>query len=299
MTNGNRLLATLHRRGLVYQHTDGLDAHLMQRRSVYCGFDPTAPSLHVGNLVPVMALLRLAEAGHHVIALVGGGTALIGDPSGKSTERPLLGAADVVENGRAIGDQLHRVLGATVQMADNTEWLHALRAIDFLRDVGKHFPINQMLAKDTVRSRLESGISYTEFSYMLLQAYDFQQLHARYGVSIQVGGSDQWGNITAGTELIRRTAGGEAHALTTPLLTTSSGKKFGKTESGAVWLDPARTSPYAFYQFWMNSEDADAAGFLRLFTLLTDEEVAEIEVQHAHAPHLRLAQRTLAFDGGC
>src|SRR5205085_6474877 len=230
MQTASSLLDALRSRGLLYQHTEGLAAHLAGGAvTVYCGFDPTAPSLHVGNLVPAMGLLRFAQAGHRVIALAGGGTALIGDPGGKSAERPLLAWEAVEDNAGAIAAQLSRVLGDDVRVINNADWLRPLGAIEFMRDVGKHFPVNQMLAKDSVASRLEIGISYTEFSYMLLQAYDFLQLFKRHGVTLQIGGSDQWGNITAGVELIRRAAAGEAHALTYPLLLSSSGKKLGKT----------------------------------------------------------------------
>ncbi len=286
-------------RGLVYQQTEGLAEHLAEgARTVYCGYDPTAASLHVGNLVPMMLLAHLGRAGHRIIALVGGGTALIGDPSGKSVERPLLDSDAADANGRQIHAQLARVLeaaGATdVRMINNAAWLREVKLLDFLRDVGKHFSVNFLLAKDTVASRLETGISYTEFSYMLTQAYDFLQLYTNHGVSLQVGGADQWGNITSGTELIRRSAGGSAHALTAPLLTTASGKKFGKTEGGAVWLDAALTSPSQFYQFWVNAEDADAGRFLRMFTVLPPAEITALETAHAAAAHERSAQKALA-----
>ncbi|MBI1809796.1 MAG: tyrosine--tRNA ligase [Gemmatimonadetes bacterium] len=299
MTERANLLDELAWRGLVYQQTEGLAAHLAEGpRAVYCGYDPTAPSLHVGNLVPMMLLAHLGRAGHRIVALVGGGTALIGDPSGKSVERPLLDTTAADENAARIHAQLARVLEAAgargVKMLDNADWLREVRLLDFLRDVGKHFSVNFLLAKDTVQSRLETGISYTEFSYMLTQAYDFLQLYTNHGVTLQVGGADQWGNITSGTELIRRAAGGSAHALTAPLLTTSSGKKFGKTEGGAVWLDAAMTSPYQFYQFWVNAEDADAGRFLRMFTVLSRPAIDEIERTHAAAPHERRAQKALA-----
>jgi tyrosyl-tRNA synthetase len=297
MPASGSFLDALRTRGLLYQHSEGLAAHMARGPlTAYCGFDPTAVSLHVGNLVPAMGLLRLAEAGHHVIALVGGGTAMIGDPSGKSAERPLLTADDVAANGAAIGRQLGKVLGERVRIIDNAEWLRDLSAIAFLRDVGKHFPVNQMLAKDTVKSRLESGISFTEFAYMLFQAYDYLELFKRHGVTLQIGGSDQWGNVTAGCELIRRSAGGEAHVLTYPLLTTASGKKFGKSESGAVWLDASLTSPFAFYQYWINTDDADVGKLLRVFTLLSEHDIAAVEAEHAAAPQLRVAQRALARD---
>ena len=286
-------------RGLLHQSTDEVGAHLAGGRvAAYCGFDPTAPSLHIGNLVPTMVLVHLARAGHRAIALVGGGTAMIGDPSGKSEERPL-SSPDVIEaNARRIHAQLERLFAAAnttgVELRNNAAWLTDVRMIDFMRDTGKHFSINYMLAKDSVASRLESGISYTEFSYMLLQAYDYLQLFLTEGVTLQVGGTDQWGNITAGMELVRRAAQGDAHALTAPLLTTASGRKFGKTESGAVWLDPALTSPYRFYQFWVNTDDADVDRLLRTFTFLTRDAIVQAGETHAAAPHERQAQRLLA-----
>jgi tyrosyl-tRNA synthetase len=301
MTAQPTVLDDLTWRGLVYQQTEGLAEHLATGvRTAYCGYDPTAASLHIGNLIPVMLLVHLARAGHGVIALVGGGTAMIGDPSGKSAERPLLDADAVASNAARIHGQLERVLNAAgasgVRMANNADWLAKLGYLEFLRDVGKHFSVNFLLAKDTVASRLESGISYTEFSYMLTQAYDYLQLHQRHGVTLQVGGSDQWGNITSGTELIRRSAGGSAHALTAPLITTSSGKKFGKSESGAVWLDPEMTSPYKFYQFWINAEDADVERFLGMFTLLSRSEITDVMAAQAAAPHERAAQKRLAAE---
>ena len=293
------LLDELAWRGLLHQQTEGLPAHLGGGpRSAYCGFDPTAPSLHIGNLVPVMLLVHLARAGHPCIALVGGGTAMIGDPSGRSSERPLLGASEIDANAERIAAQLDRVFAAAgtagVTRSNNATWLREIRMIDFMRDVGKHFSVNYMLAKDSVQSRLDGGISYTEFSYMLLQAYDFLELQRRHGVTVQVGGSDQWGNLTAGVELLRRSAGVEAHALTAPLVTTSSGKKFGKTEGGAVWLDPGMTSPYKFFQFWINTEDGDVGRYLRMFTFHTRAEIEAIEAEQARAPHERAAQRALA-----
>jgi tyrosyl-tRNA synthetase len=295
------LLAELSWRGLLYQHTDALDDAL--RAGVvtgYCGFDPSAPSLHVGNLVPVMGLVHLQQQGHRPIALVGGGTGLIGDPSGKSEERQLLEPDAVERNARGIRAQLERFLdfdgprGAL--MRNNADWLVPLRAVDFMRDVGKHFTVNYMLQKESVKGRMDAGISFTEFSYMLLQAYDFLELHRRDGVTLQVGGSDQWGNITAGIELIRRTNGATTHALTYPLITTAAGTKFGKTEAGAVWLDPARTSPYRFYQFWLNADDRDVGQHLRFFTLLSREEVEALDRALAECPERRDAQRALARD---
>jgi tyrosyl-tRNA synthetase len=268
--------------------------------SGYCGFDPSAPSLHVGNLVPVMGLVHLQRHGHRPVFLAGGGTGMIGDPSGKSSERPLLSLDEIDENTRAIRRQLERFVDPTGRngaiVENNADWLAPLKAIDFMRDVGKHFTVNYMLQKESVKARLEGGVSYTEFSYMLLQAYDYLQLHQRHGVSLQVGGSDQWGNITAGIELIRRTRGAEAHALTFPLVTSASGRKFGKTEAGAVWLDPERTSPYRFYQFWINTDDRDVGPMLRFFTLLDRGEIERLDRATTETPEAREAQRTLARD---
>ena len=295
------LLEELAWRGLLYQHTDGL-AELLSRgpTSGYCGFDPTAPSLHAGNLVPIMGLVHLQRHGHTPLAMVGGGTGLIGDPSGRSSERQLLTPEIVEENVRGIRGQLERFLdftgSAAARLIDNADWLVPLRAIDLLREVGKHFTVNYMMAKDSVRSRLEAGISYTEFSYMLLQAYDYLELYRRHGVRVQLGASDQWGNITAGTELIRRAEGGEAHALTFHLLTTSSGTKFGKSAGGAIWLDAERTSPYQFYQFWINSPDAEVGKYLRYFTLLPREEIESLDRERAERPERRQAQQVLASD---
>ncbi len=293
------LVSELTWRGLLYQHTDRLPAALAAGEvRGYCGFDPTASSLHVGSLVPIIGLVHLQRAGHVPVALIGGGTALIGDPSGKAAERPLIDREEVEANGSAIREQLSRFLdpsgpGAT-RYVDNSDWLLPLRAVDFMRDVGKHFTVNYMLAKDSVRSRFESGISYTEFSYMLLQAYDFLQLYRREGVTLQLGGSDQWGNITAGLELVRRADSGEAHGLTLPLVTTADGSKFGKTESGTVWLDADRTSQYRFYQFWINVEDRDAGPYLRMFTLLPQAEIEALEAEVATHPERRAAQQVLA-----
>ena len=295
------VLDELRWRGLVHQHTDGVaDALAAGPISAYIGFDPTGSSLHVGSLVPIMVLVHLQRFGHRPIALVGGGTGMIGDPSGKSTERQLLTSEQVAENARGIHAQLERFLEfegpSAARMRDNAAWLNALKLVDFLRDVGKHFTVNYMLQKESVRSRMEAGISYTEFTYMLLQAYDFLELRRRDGVTLQLGGSDQWGNITAGIELIRRMDGAEAHALTMPLVTTSSGAKFGKTEAGAVWLDAERTSPYAFYQFWLSTEDSDAGRYLRYYTLLAREEIEALNAQTAAAPEKRAAQQALARD---
>jgi tyrosyl-tRNA synthetase len=299
MPTNETLLEELTWRGLLYQQTEGLGVHFAKGTvTAYCGYDPTAPSLHIGNLVPTMLLVHLARAGHKAIALVGGGTAMIGDPSGKSEERPLAGADAINANAAKIHAQLSQLFKsantAGVALANNADWLLKIGAVDFMRDVGKHFSVNYMLAKDSVQSRIETGISYTEFSYSLLQAYDYLQLFKTHNCTLQVGGSDQWGNITAGMELVRRSAGGEAHVLTAPLITTASGKKFGKTEAGAVWLDHELTSEYQFYQFWINTEDADVGRYLRMFTFMTRAEIEALEAEHAKAPHERLAQRRLA-----
>jgi tyrosyl-tRNA synthetase len=306
MHSKNSLLEELSWRGMVYQHTDGLpDALATDQLSAYAGFDPTAPSLHVGSLVPVMGLAHLQRAGHRPVVLVGGGTGMIGDPSGKTAERQLASVEEIEKNSRALEKQLRRFLdfggaakktGNAALMRDNAEWLRPLKAVEFMRDVGKHFTVNYMLAKESVQSRIEGGISFTEFSYMLLQAYDFLELNRREGVTLQIGGSDQWGNITAGLELIRRVEGKTAHALTFPLVTTASGSKFGKTEAGAVWLDPALTSPYKFYQYWINVDDRDAGRYLRLFTLLSRQEIEALDKLIASAPEKREAQQALARD---
>ena len=272
-------------RGLVYDSTQGArDLLAREKVAAYSGFDPTASSLHVGHLMQMMTLARLQRMGHSPIALVGGGTGLIGDPSGKSVERTLLNKEDAEANVRGIRGQLERFLDFDApsnhaQLADNAEWLTVMTAMEFLRDVGKYFTVNYLLAKESVKRRIESeeGISYTEFSYSLLQAYDFLVLHDRFNCRLQIGGSDQWGNIVAGTDLIRKLRGIQAHGLVTPLLIASSGTKFGKTESGTVWLDPERTSPFRFYQFWLNTDDRDVVTYLKFFTFRSQEEIRELE----------------------
>jgi tyrosyl-tRNA synthetase len=289
-------------RGLLYDATEGArDALTRERVTAYIGFDPTAPSLHVGSLLVMVVLAHLQRHGHSPIALVGGGTGLIGDPSGKAVERQLLTAERVEENVAGIRAQLSRVLDfetktAPARLVNNAEWLTTLGAIAFMRDVGKHFTVNAMLAKESVRRRLESeeGISYTEFSYSLLQAYDYLVLHDRFNCTLQLGGSDQLGNILAGMDLIRRVRGGKAHGVVVPLITTAAGTKFGKTESGTVWLDPALTKPYEFYQFWLNVDDRDAVRYLKFFTFLDQARVAELETVSAREPEKRHAQRELA-----
>ena len=295
------VLDELQWRGLVSQHTEGVPALLAGGpASAYIGFDPTGSSLHVGSLVQIMILVHLQRAGHRPVALVGGGTGMIGDPSGKSAERQLQTPEQVAANGAAIRAQLEHFLDfegpSAARMRDNAAWLNQLHLVDFLRDTGKHFTVNYMLQKESVKSRMDAGISFTEFSYMLLQAYDFLELRRRDGVTLQLGGSDQWGNITAGIELIRRVDGAEAHGLTVPLVTTSSGTKFGKTEAGAVWLDAERTSPYAFYQFWLTVEDHDVGRYLRFFTLLSHAEIETLDAATAAAPEKRAAQTALARD---
>jgi tyrosyl-tRNA synthetase len=296
------LYGELEWRGLVYDATEGVrDVLAREKVTGYVGFDPTAASLHVGNLQVIMPLVRMQRFGHSPVALVGGGTGLIGDPSGKTVERQLLTVEKVEENVEGIRRQLARFLDfesttAPARLVNNAEWLTRLSAIEFMRDVGKHFTVNAMLAKESVRKRIEStdGISYTEFSYSLLQAYDFLELYRRHRCTLQMGGSDQWGNITAGMDLIRRVDGGKAHGLVLPLITTSSGGKFGKTESGTVWLDPERTKPYEFYQFWLNADDGDAGRYLRFFTLLDRARIEEVETASVREPEKRHAQRELA-----
>ena len=296
------LLAELEWRGFVHHTTKELAAHLATgRRTLYCGFDPTAPSFQVGNLMPLMLLRHFQLAGHRPIVLMGGGTGLIGDPSGKQSERPLLSEEQIRENVRRQRDQLVRLFDFDAKetralVLNNADWLVEQRLVAFLRDVGKHFSVNVMMQKESVKARLDAGISYTEFSYMLLQAYDFLHLYRKEQCTIQVGGSDQWGNITAGIDLIRRVEGGEAHGLVGPLFTTASGAKFGKTEGGAVWLDPALTSPYQFYQFWINTDDRDAERYLKLFTLLSQGEIQALLRSHDKDPSRREAQKKLASE---
>ncbi len=293
------LLNTLRAHDLVQDATPGLAERLARGPITgYCGFDPTADSLHVGNLVPVMGLAWLQRAGGRPLVVVGGGTGLVGDPSGKRSERPMLSQAQVAANTAAIRAQLERFLDFEgthgARMMDNADWLRSLPLLDFLRDIGKHFTINYMLQKESVRSRMETGISFTEFSYMLVQAFDFDHLFEAEGCQLQLGGSDQWGNITAGIELIARRRQGEAHGLTLPLLTTSAGAKFGKSEDGNVWLDPARTSPYRFYQFWINQDDQDVGRLLRIFTFLDLSRIDAVLAEHTADPSARTAQRLLA-----
>jgi tyrosyl-tRNA synthetase len=298
------LLEDLAWRGLVHQTTDSeaiADRLLREPVVLYIGFDPTADSLHVGSLQQLVLLRRFQEAGHRPIALVGGGTGMIGDPSGKSEERQLLGRDELEANKAGIAEQMGRFLdvggrGGAI-LADNADWLAEANLLEFLRDVGKLFSVNEMVRKESVKARLEGreqGLSFTEFSYMLLQAWDFLELHDRFGCELQLGGSDQWGNITEGVDLIRRRRGTKAFGLTSPLVTKADGSKFGKTESGNVWLDAARTSPYSFFQFWLRTIDADAGDYLRRFTFLSRERIEELESATAEHPERREAQRALA-----
>jgi len=284
--------------------SDDLDAYLSEApRTIYVGFDPTADSLHVGSLVPVMGLAHAQRHGHRPLVLVGGGTGLIGDPSGKSSERTLLTKEKTEEHALAIRAQLSRFFDLSSEtkalMLNNAEWLCSLNLLEFLRDIGKHFSVNEMIKRDSVRTRLEErdhGISYTEFSYMLMQAYDFLHLYRAQNCTIQMGGSDQWGNILSGKELIRRVEGGRGEGITFPLLTTASGRKFGKTEEGSVWLDAKRTSPYQMYQYWLQTADADAVRYLKLFTFLDEQRIADLSGEVAASPEHRVAQRVLAAE---
>jgi tyrosyl-tRNA synthetase len=295
------LLDALVSRNLVHDQTPGLGARLAQGPITgYVGFDPTADSLHVGHLLAVMSLAWLQRCGGTPIIVVGGGTGMVGDPSGKRTERPVLSVEEIDRNVAAIRAQLERFVsfeGANAaRVRNNADWLRAIGLMEFLRDVGKHFTVNYMLAKDSVKGRMESGISFTEFSYQLIQAYDFWHLFRTERCELQMGGSDQWGNITAGAELVSRKDGESVHGLTFPLLTTAAGTKFGKTEGGAVWLDPARTSPYKFFQFWLNADDRDVERLLKFFTFLPVEEIAALLEAQATDPGKRPAQRRLAED---
>jgi tyrosyl-tRNA synthetase len=299
------LFDELNWRGLLQDHTEGLPELLAKEKIVaYIGFDPTASSLHVGNLLTVLGLARLQKFGHTPIAVVGGGTGMIGDPSGKSQERNLLSKEQVEANVVGVRRQLEQFLdfdtasANAARIVNNADWLGAIDVLSFLRDTGKHFTVNYMLEKESVRRRLEGeeGISYTEFSYLVLQAYDFLQLFDRHQCVLQLGGSDQWGNITAGTELIRKLRAKKAHGLVWPLLKTASGTKFGKTEAGTVWLDPQRTSPFKFYQFWLNTDDANVESYFKYFTFRPRSEIESLTAASAQDGDVRLRQRTLAHD---
>lgn len=287
-------------RGMLHDMMPGTEELLnAETVSGYIGFDPTADSLGVGNLVQIMTLVHFQRAGHKPIALVGGATGMVGDPSGKSQERNLLDLDQLRHNQQKQQAQLEKFLdfncgSNAAEIVNNYDWFKDFGFLDFIREVGKHLSVNYMMAKDSVKNRLETGMSFTEFSYQLIQGYDFHHLWKNQGVKLQMGGSDQWGNITTGTELIRRMSGGEAFALTTPLIKKSDGTKFGKSEGGNIWLDPSKTSPYAFYQFWLNAADEDAGTYIRVFSLKGREEIEALEAAHAQAPHERLLQRTLA-----
>ena len=290
-------------RGLIKDTTDAemLQELLEKKATLYCGFDPTAPSLHIGHLVPVIMLSRFQKAGHRIVALVGGGTGLIGDPSGRSSARKLLTLEDALSNAEGLKSQLSRFLDFSdtkkTVLINNYEWLKDINVISFLRDYGRHFPVNYMLAKDTVASRLETGISFTEFSYMIIQSIDFYNLYKRENCRIQLGGSDQWGNITSGVELIRRITGDtETVGITMPLITKSDGTKFGKSAGGALWLDADKTSPYAIYQYFLNSADADVIHYLKVFTFLNKEEIYALEQEVRENPQNRVAQKKLAYE---
>lgn len=285
---------------MIHDVTPGTD-ELLKKEKVkgYIGFDPTADSLHIGSLVPIMLLVHFQRAGHKPIALVGGATGMVGDPSGKTAERQLLSLDEIRQNLEGQKKQLEKFLefgkgDNAAEIVNNYDWFRDYILLDFIRDVGKHISVNYMMAKESVKKRLEYGMSFTEFTYQLIQGYDFYWLYKNKGVKLQMGGSDQWGNIVTGTELIRRKEGGDAFALTAPLIKKADGTKFGKTEEGNVWLDPERTSPYKFYQYWLNSSDEDAANYLRVFTLMDKEKILSLEQEHASAPHLRKMQYALA-----
>ncbi|GAB3021369.1 tyrosine--tRNA ligase [Cyclobacterium sediminis] len=301
----NDFIAELKWRGMIQDMTAGLEEHIQKgQAAAYLGFDPTADSLHIGHLVGVMTLLHFQRSGHQPLALIGGATGMIGDPSFKSAERNLLDKATLDQNIAGIRKQLEKFLDFDAEasnkavLVNNYDWMSEFSFLEFIRDVGKYITVNYMMGKDSVKRRLEegNGLSFTEFTYQLIQGYDFYYLWKNKGCSIQLGGSDQWGNIVTGTELIRKKEGGEAFALTVPLITKADGTKFGKTEGGSVWLDPEKTSPYAFYQFWLNVSDEDASKYIRIFTTLDRETIENLEKEHLEAPHLRALQKALAKD---
>lgn len=288
-------------RGMIHDMMPGTEEALLKKSSAgYIGFDPTADSLHIGSLVQIMTLVHFQKSGHKPIALLGGATGMVGDPSGKSQERNLLDKETLQRNLEGVQKQLEKFLDFSgknaAEVVNNYEWFDNMSFLDFIRDIGKHISVNYMMAKDSVKSRLETGMSFTEFSYQLVQGYDFYYLNKHKDCVVQLGGSDQWGNIVTGTELIRRKGGGEAFAVTTPLIKKADGSKFGKTEGGNIWLDPERTSPYQFYQYWLNVADEDAGSYIRIFTLKTKEEIESLEKIHAESPHLRTLQKALAED---
>ena len=296
------LVEELKWRGMIHDIMPGTEEQLSKEvTTAYVGIDPTADSLHIGHLVSIMLLKHLQMAGHKPLAVVGGATGMIGDPSFKAAERKLLTPEEIQHNVACIRKQLERFLDFSnpvngAEILNNYDWMKDYLFLDFIRDVGKHITVNYMMTKDSVKKRMETGISFTEFSYQLLQGYDFLTLYRTKGCKLQMGGSDQWGNITTGTELIRRMEGGEAFALTCPLITKADGTKFGKTEGGNVWLDPVKTSPYKFYQFWLNCSDVDTARYIRIFSLFSRDEIDALEKQHAEAPEQRILQKALAKD---
>lgn len=287
-------------RGLIHDIMPGTAEQLKKEFTKgYIGFDPTADSLHIGSLVPIMLLVHLQRAGHKPVALVGGATGMVGDPSGRSSERQLLSVDQINENLEGQKKQLEKFLDfdcgeSSAEIVNNYNWFKDYNVLDFIRDVGKHITVNYMIAKESVKKRLEVGMSFTEFTYQLIQGYDFYWLYKHMGVKLQMGGSDQWGNIVTGTELIRRMDSGEAFALTAPLVKKADGSKFGKSEGENIWLDPERTTPYKFYQYWLNSSDEDASNYIRIFTLLDKEEIENLEKEHKEAPHLRILQKRVA-----
>jgi tyrosyl-tRNA synthetase len=303
---GKNFVEELTWRGMLHDSMPGVEEHLAEAmRSAYVGFDPTADSLHIGNLVPIMLLAHYQRCGHRPVALVGGATGMIGDPSGKSSERNLLDENTLRHNQEAIKNQLSHFLDFdgeepnSAVLVNNYDWMKEFSFLEFIRDVGKHITVNYMMAKDSVKNRISSessndGMSFTEFTYQLVQGYDFLHLFKEYSCTIQMGGSDQWGNITTGTELIRRVGGGKGYAITCPLITKSDGSKFGKSEGGNIWLDANRTSPYKFYQYWLNSSDEDAEKYIKIFTFLPQDEINAIIEEHKETPHLRILQKRLA-----
>ena len=289
-------------RGMIHDIMPGTEEALMKKvSSGYIGFDPTADSLHIGHLVQIMTLVHFQRSGHKPYALVGGATGMVGDPSGKSQERNLLDAETLNHNVESVKKQLERFLDFnsgenSAEMVNNYDWFKNMNFLDFIRDTGKHITVNYMMSKDSVKSRLDAGLSFTEFSYQLVQGYDFYHLNKHMNCIVQLGGSDKWGNIVTGTELIRRKGGGEAYAVTTPLIKKADGTKFGKTAGGSVWLDPERTSPYEFYQYWLNASDADAESYIKIFTLFNKEKIDGLIAEHNEAPHLRVLQKAIAED---
>ena len=292
-------VAELTWRGMIHDRMPGVEEVLNNEMTkAYIGFDPTADSLHIGNMVQIMTLVHFQRCGHQPVALVGGATGMVGDPSGKSQERNLLDEETLQYNLSCVKKQLEKFLDFSgvnkAEVVNNYDWFKGFGFLDFIRDVGKHITVNYMMSKDSVQKRLETGLSFTEFSYQLVQGYDFYYLWKNHGVKIQLGGSDQWGNIVTGTELIRRKGSGEAYAITTPLITKADGSKFGKSESGNIWLDPEKTSPYQFYQYWINASDEDVVKYIKIFSLKEQEEIDHLINSHLEAPHQRLLQRTLA-----